>query len=229
MIEVSDIRKKYRRKQVLGGVSFQAQKGQITSLIGLNGAGKSTVLKAIMGLTPIDGGSIRIGGQAISPAAYNTIAFIPDRLTMPGSMRLRDGLQFMADFYPRWNPARAEDLMSFFRLERGEKIGRLSKGTAMKFNLVLGMAQDVDYVLMDEPFSGIDLFSRELIAEVFTSQLVEDRGVLITTHEIGDIEHLIDHAVLLDQGRVVRDFDCEQMREEHGKSVIDVMREVYRG
>ncbi|QJC52490.1 ABC transporter ATP-binding protein [Paenibacillus albicereus] len=229
MIEVSDIRKKYRRKQVLGGVSFRAQKGQITSLIGLNGAGKSTVLKAIMGLTPIDGGSIRIGGKAISPAVYNTIAFIPDRLTMPGSMRLRDGLQLMADFYPRWNSARAEDLMSFFRLERGEKIGRLSKGTAMKFNLVLGMAQDVDYVLMDEPFSGIDLFSRELIAEVFTSQLVEDRGVLITTHEIGDIEHLIDHAVLLDRGRVVRDFDCEQMREDEGKSVIDVMREVYQG
>ncbi|OXM15697.1 ATP-binding cassette domain-containing protein [Paenibacillus herberti] len=228
MIEVSDIRKTYRRKKVLNGVSFKAEKGQITCLIGLNGAGKSTILKAIMGLTPLNGGSIRIGGQVLTPEVYNTIAFIPDRLTMPGSMKLRDGLQFMADFYPRWNAERAEDLMSFFRLERGERIGRMSKGTAAKFNLVLGMAQDVDYVLMDEPFSGIDMFSREMIADVFTSQLVEDRGVLITTHEIGDIEHLVDRAVLLQGGHVIRDFNCEDMRSEEGKSVIDVMREVYR-
>ncbi|MCM3746293.1 ABC transporter ATP-binding protein [Paenibacillus pasadenensis] len=228
MIEISDIRKKFRRKHVLNGVSFKVEKGQITSLIGLNGAGKSTILKAIMGLTPVDGGSIRIAGQPITHDIYHTVAFIPDRLTMPGSMKLRDGLQFMADFYPRWNPERAEDLMSFFRLERSERIGRLSKGTAAKFNLVLGMAQDVDYVLMDEPFSGIDMFSRELIAEVFTSQLVEDRGVLITTHEIRDVEHLIDRAVLLMEGHVIKDFNCEEMREAEGKSVIDVMREVYR-
>ncbi|CDN41134.1 ABC transporter ATP-binding protein [Paenibacillus sp. P22] len=228
MIEVSDIRKRYRRKNVLNGISFKAEKGRITSLIGLNGAGKSTILKAIMGLTPVDGGSIRIGGQPLSPEIYHTIAFVPDRLTLPGSMKLRDGLQLMSDFYPRWNAEKAEDLMSFFRLERGERIGRLSKGTAAKFNLVLGMAQDVDYVLMDEPFSGIDLFSRERIAEVFTSQLVEDRGVLITTHEIGDIEHLVDRAVMLDQGHVIRDFDCEELRSDHGKSIIDVMREVYR-
>lgn len=88
---------------------------------------------------------------------------------------------------------------------------------------------DVDYILMDEPFSGIDIFSREQIADVFTSHLTEDRGVIITTHEINDIEHLIDKAVLLDNGVILKEFDTEEIRETEGKSVVDVMREVYRG
>ncbi len=102
-------------------------------------------------------------------------------------------------------------------------------GSAAKVNMLLGLALDVDYLLMDEPFSGIDMFSREQIAEVFTSHLIEERGVILTTHEIGDIEHLIDKAVLIDNGEVIREFSVEEVRENEGKSVVDVMREVYRG
>lgn len=94
--------------------------------------------------------------------------------------------------------------------------------------MLLGLSLDVDYLLMDEPFSGIDIFSREQIAEVFTSHLIEERGVIITTHEISDIEHLIDKAVLMDDGAVLREFSVEEVRENEGKSVVDVMREVYR-
>ncbi|AJY75461.1 ATP-binding cassette domain-containing protein [Paenibacillus beijingensis] len=228
MIDVNGLYKRYRRRDVLSGVSFTSAKGQITCLIGINGAGKSTILKAIMGLTPLKNGTVLIDGEPIGKNMYEKVAFIPDRLTMPTGMRVADGLRFMQDFYRSWNPARAEELISFFRLDPSERIGSLSKGTAAKLNLVLGLAQDTDYVLMDEPFSGIDLFSKEQIAEVFTSHLIEDRGVLLTTHEIGDVEHLIDRAVLLHDGKVGLSFDCEQMRSEQGKSVIDVMREVYR-
>ncbi|WP_028608714.1 ATP-binding cassette domain-containing protein [Paenibacillus harenae] len=228
MIEVQDIRKRYRRRDVLNGVSFNADKGEITCLIGVNGAGKSTILKAVMGLTPIAGGSIRIDGQAPGPKLYERIAFVPDRLTMPTGMKLAEALRFMEDFYESWNSERASELMRFFGLSYSDRVGSLSKGTAAKFNLLLGLGQDSDYLLMDEPFSGIDLFSREAIMEVFTSELIEGRGVLFTTHEIGEIEHLIDKAVLLQDGKVSRAFDCEEMRSGEGKSVIDVMREVYR-
>ena len=95
--------------------------------------------------------------------------------------------------------------------------------------MLLGLALDVDYLLMDEPFSGIDIFSREQIAEVFTSHLIEGRGVIITTHEIQDIEHLIDKAVLIGNGVVLKEMNVERVREFEGKSVIDVMREVYAG
>lgn len=141
-------------------------------------------------------------------------------------MRLSDALRFMEDFYSRWNKDSANELMCFFDLDLNERAGRLSKGTAAKFNLVLGLAQDSDYVIMDEPFAGIDLFNRERIAEVFSSELVGNRGVLLTTHEVREVEYLIDKAVLLRDGVVARTFECEQVRSEESKSVVDVMKEV---
>jgi ABC-2 type transport system ATP-binding protein len=144
-------------------------------------------------------------------------------------MKIRDAFTFMADFYDSWNQGRASELLQFFKLKESDRISELSKGNTAKVNLLLGLALDVEYVLMDEPFSGIDIFSREQIANVFTSHLIEERGVIITTHEINDIEHLIDKVVLLDEGVVIREFDTEEVREKEGKSVIDVMREVLKG
>jgi ABC-2 type transport system ATP-binding protein len=227
MIQVKDITKKYGRKKVLGGVSFTAEKGKITCLIGINGVGKSTILKAIMGLTPINSGQILIEGKAIQPEIYEKVAFIPDTITMPPSMTVGEALRFMKDFYNHWNEVRAAELMKFFKMNAKDRISDLSKGNATKLNLILGLAIDVDFLLMDEPFSGIDMFSREQITNVFTSQLMEERGVIITTHEIKDIEHLIDKAVLIDQGVVLREFHTEELRLTEGKSVVDVMREVY--
>ncbi|ALC90645.1 multidrug ABC transporter ATP-binding protein [Bacillus sp. FJAT-18017] len=228
MISVQNVVKKYKRKTVLDGVSFTANKGEITCLIGINGVGKTTTLKAIMGLTPINSGQILLDDEKLSKDSYEKITFIPDAITMPPQMTIQDSIVFMEDFYKSWNNDRAADLLNFFRLKREMRIGDLSKGNTAKVNLLLGLALDVDYVLMDEPFSGIDIFSREQIAEVFTSHLIEGRGVIITTHEINDIEHLIDKAVLIDDGKVHKEFGAEDIRLREGKSVIDVMREVYR-
>ncbi|MFJ7940369.1 ABC transporter ATP-binding protein [Peribacillus sp. NPDC096622] len=227
MIEVKKISKNYGRKKILDGVSFTANKGEVTCLIGINGVGKTTTLKAIMGLTPYKG-EILIDDQKMTKDSYEKITFIPDAPTMLPQMTIKQAIVFMSDFYTSWNPERANQLMGFFKLKEENRISELSKGNTAKLNLMLGLALDVDYVLMDEPFSGIDMFSREQIADVFASHLIEDRGVIITTHEIGDIEHLIDKVILLDNGSVLKEFNTEEMREEEGKSVVDVMREVYQ-
>ncbi|MFD2640229.1 ABC transporter ATP-binding protein [Piscibacillus salipiscarius] len=228
MIEVKDLVKNYGRKKVLDGVSFTADKGEITCLIGVNGVGKTTILNSIMKLTPFKG-EILVDGEKVRKNTFEKITFIPDSTTMIPSFTIDEAMDFMNDYYEAWNQGRADDLLKFFNLKREEKISSLSKGNTAKVNLLLGLALDVDYILMDEPFSGIDIFSREQIAEVFTTHLIEDRGVIITTHEIHDIEHLIDKVVLLDEGTIYKEFSTEEIRETEGKSVVDVMREVYRG
>ncbi|WP_152656078.1 ABC transporter ATP-binding protein [Oceanobacillus sp. CFH 90083] len=229
MIKLTGVEKRYGRKKILNGVTFEAGKGQITCLIGINGAGKTTILQAVMGLTPYQKGEITIDGEKLSPKMMEKITYIPDAMTLLPKMRIKDAFQFMADFYQNWNEKRAKEILNFFKLQEDERISQLSKGNTAKVNLLMGLAMDADYILMDEPFSGIDIFSREQIADVFSSHLVEDRGVIITTHEISDIEHLIDKAVLLADGVVKKEFMTEQIREDEGKSVIDVMREVYQG
>lgn len=224
MIEVKEIVKSFGKNKVLNGISFSANKGEITCLIGINGSGKTTILNAIMGLTPIKSGDIFIDGKKLHKKMYEQIAYIPDAMTMVSSMKIGDAFEFMNDFYKVWNEERALSLLSFFKLNQDTKISQLSKGNKAKVNLLLGLALDVEYVLMDEPFSGIDIFSREQIADVFTSHLIEGRGVIITTHEIQDIEHLMDKAVLIDNGKVVKNFNAEEVREEQGMSIVDVMR-----
>ena len=227
MLEVKNVTKKFGRKRVLEGVSFTANKGEITCLIGINGVGKTTIMKAILGLTPINGGEIFIDGEQRTKATYEKLTFIPDALAMLPNLTIMQAMEFMADFYDSWNQDRADELLQFFKLNEEDRISTLSKGNTAKVNLLLGLAQDADYVLMDEPFSGIDIFSREQIANVFTSHLIEDRGVIITTHEINDIEHLIDKVVVLNNGSVYKEFNAEDMRINEGKSVVDVLREVY--
>ncbi|WP_175639123.1 ABC transporter ATP-binding protein [Metabacillus schmidteae] len=228
MIEVKNVRKKFGRKNVLKDISFSAEKGEITCLIGLNGAGKTTILNAIMGLTPIQGGQILINGEVLHKESYEKISYIPDTISMSPQIKISQGFQFMDDFYSSWNQKKAYELLDFFTLSENERISRLSKGNIAKLNILLGLSLDVEFIIMDEPFSGIDLFSREQISEVFTSDLIEDRGVIITTHEINEIEHLIDKAILLNDGTVLKEFCTEEIREKEGKSVVDVMREVYQ-
>src|SRR5690625_4003632 len=132
-----------------------------------------------MALTPMDSGEILIDGKKLTKNSYEKITFIPDAITMLPSMKIAEAFGFMKDFYKTWNEERADEILRFFRLQKDERIGDLSKGNTAKVNLLLGLALDVDYVLMDEPFSGIDIFSREQIADVFTSHLVrsEERRV----------------------------------------------------
>ena len=105
MLEVKNVTKKFGRKRVLDGVSFTANKGEITCLIGINGVGKTTIMKAILGLTPINGGEIFIDGEKRTKATYEKLTFIPDALAMLPNLTIMQAMEFMADFYDSWNQA----------------------------------------------------------------------------------------------------------------------------
>lgn len=227
MLKINHVNYAYGKRQVLKDVCFEIHPGEITSIVGMNGSGKTTLMNLIMKLIPMQKGNITIDGKPITVNDFNRISYVPDQIIIPRNMTIQESLDFMERYYDCFNPQRAADLLDYFNLNRKDKIAILSKGNTAKMNILLGLCLDTDYIIMDEPFSGIDALARERILQVFTSQLVENRGVLIATHEIQEIENLIDKVVLLRDGEIIDQFSPEDKRYQEGKSILDVMREVY--
>ena len=228
MIEIEKVNKFYGAKKILEDVSFSIKPGEITALIGENGSGKTSLMNGLMKLTPVASGQFLIDGKPIDFNDFNRISYIPDTIIVVKEMTIQEALEYMATYYGTYDPVLAKDLVTFFNLNPGEKISHLSKGNTAKVNLLLGLTLNSDYLIMDEPFSGVDIFTREEIANVFTSKLMAGRGVLISTHEINEIETLVDRVVMLKDRRIIQDFYTEDLRLEEGKSITDKMWEVYR-
>ncbi|HHN8464490.1 ABC transporter ATP-binding protein [Clostridioides difficile] len=236
MIEIKNVSKTYKRMQglkirkieALKNVSFNIEKGQITALLGINGVGKSTMLKAIAGLINIDSGEIRIDGEKINEKVYNKLAFVPDVQSHFSNTTIKETFEFMEIFYSKWNKEKSKEMMDIFKLDEDEIIDNLSKGNIARVKLILGFCQDPEYILLDEPFTGIDLFKREEFIGVIAQYMEENQAIIITTHEIVEIESLVDEVVILDEGQIITSFNAEELRKREGKSILDKMREVYK-
>ena len=236
MIEIKNVSKTYKRMQglkirkieALKNVSFNIEKGKITALLGINGVGKSTMLKAIAGLINIDSGEIRIDGEKINEKVYNKLAFVTDVQSHFSNTTIKETFEFMEIFYSKWNKEKSKEMMDIFKLDEDEIIDNLSKGNIARVKLILGFCQDPEYILLDEPFTGIDLFKREEFIGVIAQYMEENQAIIITTHEIVEIESLVDEVVILDEGQIITSFNAEELREREGKSILDKMREVYK-
>lgn len=228
MIEIKDAVKFYKKVKALDGLTVNIEEGKITVLLGLNGVGKSTTLKAIMGLIKLNKGEILIDGEKPIDKILNKITFVPDVQAHYSYMSIGEAFNFMNDFYINWDMKKANKMLEDFKLDKSSKISSLSKGNIAKVKLILGFAQSPKYLLLDEPFSGIDIFTREIFISSILKYMTDDMAILLTTHEIKEIENLADDVILLSEGKVVVKFNAQEVREEEGLSIVDKMREVYR-
>ncbi|AUN15105.1 ABC transporter ATP-binding protein [Paraclostridium sordellii] len=228
MIEVKNATKKYKKVKALDNISFEIHEGKITCLLGINGVGKSTVLKAICGLIKLDSGEILIDGEKISHKIYDKVAFVPDVDNYFVQFTIKQSFEFMKEFYKNWDDKKAYEMLDLFNLNDNSKISNLSKGNIARVKIILGFAQNAKYTILDEPFSGIDIFKREDFLKVMTKYINDEQSIIITTHEISEIEMIADDVILIDDGRVSLVFNAEKTREEEGKSIIDKMSEVYK-
>ena len=227
MLELQNVTKRYGKKTVLDDVSIQFKKGEITCLLGLKGAGKSTTMKAIMRLVPISKGKILVDGEPITQQNINKMAYIPDIPIHDLGWTIPQNLSFAQVFYKNFNLEKAERMLKFFKVPTDKKLKELSKGNLARFNIIVGMCQDAPYLLLDEPFSGIDVFTRQSFINLLKSEFLEDgQTVIITTHEIDEIQDIADHIVLLEEGQVFASFSKEEAQNE-GLSIVDKMRTLY--
>lgn len=235
MIDVINATKKYRdskkhgkkkTKYVLDDISIKFRDGKITALLGINGAGKTTLLKAIAGLVNLNKGTILIDDKKFSYKNYNELTFVPDYDIHFAGFSVKEMMSFYENFYKNWDQNKANQMLVFFDIDKEAYIDDLSKGNIAKVKLVFAFSQNAKYILFDEPFSGIDLFKREEFVKIIKKYMVEDQTILIATHEISEIENLVDDVYFLSEGKVLFYFDAKEEIERKGKTISEKIREV---
>ena len=227
MLEMKNVTKRYGKKVVLDDVSIQFQKGAITCLLGLNGVGKSTTMKSIMKLIPINQGEILINQTPITSHNINQLAYVPDIPIHDLGWTIPKNLEFAQVFYEGFDIEKAWRMIKFFKVPTDKKLKELSKGNLARFNIIIGLCQNTPYLLLDEPFSGIDVFTRQTFINLLKSEFLEkDQTVILTTHEIDEVQDIADHIVLLEDGKVFATFSKDEAKKE-GLTIVEKMKSLY--
>lgn len=228
MIRVDHVVKTFRNKKALDDISFSAGEGRIVGLLGTNGAGKSTLLSAMAGLLLLDQGEITLDGKSPCLSTRGMLTYLPDKDVWYPWMKLSDAMQYMKDMYWDWDDNKAHHLLDFFELMPETSIREASKGMRAKMKLLLALSRQARYLLMDEPFSGIDPFARQQIAQAIVEDFVDEgQTIIITTHEVSEVEVMLDEVIFIHEGKLLLSGHVETLKLERNLSLMDIMKEVY--
>ncbi|WNS43327.1 ABC transporter ATP-binding protein [Paenibacillus sp. MMS20-IR301] len=226
-VECRSLSFKVKHKVILNDISFIIPQGSITGLLGPNGAGKSSLLRIITGLTPAEAGSVSINGQPAGIARLGELSMLPDRSSLPGWLTVREWLGFAAGIYPDWEEARAQELLASLSVSADALISTLSRGEEARLQLLTCLSRRAPLIILDEPFTGVDMISREVIAATVVGEMADGtRTFLIATHDIREMELLFDRLILIGGGAIQGIEDVEQLRRS-GQSVESRYREVF--
>ncbi|WP_018131392.1 ABC transporter ATP-binding protein [Effusibacillus pohliae] len=227
-IRMRNVVKTYDSKRVLDGLDADFPAGGVIGLLGQNGAGKSTLFKMIVGLVRPDAGEIQVFGQKPDWRLNADIAYLPDRGRWYPHHSLAQAFEYAEAVFPRFDRNKALVMAEEMGLDLEQKVASLSKGQEARLLLTLCLAREARLVLLDEPFSGIDLVSRERIIQgIIDSMMERPRTIVISTHEIHEAESLFDHVVIIDQGRVVLADEAEKLRSQQA-SIESIYRRLFR-
>jgi len=228
ILECTGLTKTYGGKPALDNVTLSIPRGQIVGLLGPNGSGKTTLIKLANDLLSPTSGEIRIDGKKPGVETKRIVSYLPDKTYLNDWMKVRQLVDFFADFYPDFSRQKAADMLAHLGIEAGARLKTLSKGTKEKVQLILVMSRAADLYLLDEPIGGVDPAARDYILDTIIRNYNENATILLSTHLIHDIEKVLDHVVFLQAGRVVLSAPVETIRDEQGKSVDTLFREVFR-
>jgi ABC-2 type transport system ATP-binding protein len=206
LIQARGLTKKYGRELALDHVEFAVEPGRIVGLIGPNGAGKTTALRAILGLSTYEGELAVLGREPYRERAdlMSEATFIADVAVLPGWLRVRQAIAFVAGVHPRFRPERARELLAKAEIDGSRRISDLSKGMKTMVHLALTMAIDAKLLVLDEPTLGLDILARRRFYDALVNDYMDEtRTILITTHQVEEVENLLTDVIFIDKGRIV--------------------------
>ncbi|NLX02363.1 MAG: ABC transporter ATP-binding protein [Syntrophomonadaceae bacterium] len=228
MIEFKNVSKSFGSTVALNDVSLVFPRGKIIGLFGPNGAGKSTSIKLIMGLNRPDRGEVRVDGENPQNKKQD-MAYLPEIDHLYPWMNIAQAADFTRTFYADWDEGKYRELIKFLNLQEDMKISKISKGQRAKTKLLLTVSRRAPYLLMDEPLSGIDILTREEIINTLIRDFREgEQTIIISTHEIAEVESLVDEVIFLDRGKVKISGNAEDLRVERNMSLVELMKEAFR-
>lgn len=225
MIELKHISKSYRKTEAVKDISLTFPRGQIVGLFGENGAGKTTLMKCILGLLP-HSGTVTLDGEPITSRNIERLSFATCEHSFFPTLSPKGHRDFYQAHFPRFNEKRFRALMEFFNLPMDRPLRGFSVGMQNQFEVVLALSQGADYILMDEPFAGNDVFNREDFYKVLLGILRDDETVILSTHLLEEVKDFISRAVLLSRGELVGDCTADEL-EEQGKDLMTYVKETY--
>ena len=228
VLETRSLVKDYGGKIALSGIDLALPEGKLIGLLGSNGSGKTTLLKLAAGLLQPTSGEIRVCEREGGVETKSLVSFLPERTYLNDWMRVIDIIEYFDDFYEDFDRSAALHMLENLGVKEAARLKTLSKGTKEKVQLVLVMSRRAKLYLLDEPIAGVDPVAREYILNTIVSNYNPEASVIISTHLIADVEKVLDSFVFIRDGRIIMERDVASAKEEYGKSVDEIFREVYK-
>ena len=228
ILECKNLLKNYGGKQALKGIDLTINRGRIVGLLGPNGSGKSTLIKLANSLLTPTSGEILINGNKPGVETKKIVSYLPERTYLNDWMKVSDIINLFKDFYKDFNSDKAYDMLKNLNINPNDKLKTMSKGTKEKVQLILVMSREAELYFLDEPIAGVDPAARDYILNTIINNYNENATVIISTHLISDIEQVLDDVVFISYGEIYLTKSVDEIREEHGKSVDALFREVFK-
>ena len=228
ILECKNLTKTFGATKALDNVNLSIPSGRIVGLLGPNASGKTTFIKLCNDLLTPSHGEILINGYKPGIETKKIVSYLPERTYLNDWMKVRDIIELFGDFYADFNSEKAYDMLRGLNINPKDKLKTMSKGTKEKVQLVLVMSRESKLYLLDEPIGGVDPAARDYILDTIISNYSEDATVIISTHLIYDIEKILDDLIFIKDGQIILTGSVDGIREETGKSIDSLFREVFK-
>ncbi|MCR5742826.1 MAG: ABC transporter ATP-binding protein [Lachnospiraceae bacterium] len=225
MLEIKNVSKKFGFKEALSDINLSIDRGHIVGLFGANGAGKTVLMKCIMGYLNHEG-SITLDGEKITCKNVDKISFGTCEHSFFPRLTALEHREFLKEQFPKFNEKRFDVLMEFFNLPPKRKLRFLSTGQKNQFETIMALSQGADYIILDEPFSGNDLLNREDLYKLIIGLLEPNETIIMSTHLIEEIKGFVDMAILIKDGKIIENVSVEELNEQ-GVDLTDFIRTSY--
>lgn len=223
-----NLTKTYGKITALNNVNLVIPRGKIIGLLGPNGSGKTTLIKIMNGLLTPTEGSLTISGFKPGVETKSKVSYLPDSSYLNSWMRVEQIVNMFIDFYPDFRPELAYKMLKNLDIDPTVKLKTLSKGNKEKVCLILVMSRNAKLYVLDEPIAGVDPAARDYVISTIINNYNPEATVLISTHLISDIEDVLDEAIFIQNGDILLKKSVDEIREDNGKSVDELFREVFR-